>query len=80
MFESALERSAAGEALDRMSVAAREENAAGARRLEAIADLYEIRAPGDDAERLNWVIDGYAGMAAEVAVGLGVSRRGPMRS
>ena len=74
MFEVTLEGLAAGEALDRMTTAAREENAAGARRLEAIADLYEIRAPGDDTERLNWVIDGYAGLGAEVAVGLGVSR------
>ncbi|SCX16739.1 HNH endonuclease signature motif containing protein [Mycolicibacterium fluoranthenivorans] len=74
MFETLLDRSAAGEALDRMTAAAREENAAGARRLEAIADLYEIRAPGDDTERLNWVIDGYAGLGAEVAVGLGISR------
>ncbi|MCV7253236.1 DUF222 domain-containing protein [Mycobacterium hackensackense] len=74
MFEVLLERSAAGEALDRMTAAVRAENAAGARRLEAIADLYEIRAPGADVERLNWAIDGYAGLAAEVAVGLGISR------
>lgn len=74
MFEVMLERSATSEALTRMTAAACEENAAGARRLEAIADLYEIRAPGEDTERLDWVIDGYAGLGAEVAVGLGVSR------
>ena len=54
--------------------ATREENAAGARRLAAIGELYGVRAPDDDTEKRCWVIDGYAGLVVEVAAALGVSR------
>lgn len=60
--------------VDAMSAAAHEENAAGARRLAAIGDLYAVRAPDDDVRRSHWVIDGYAGLIAEVAVALHMSR------
>ncbi len=58
-----------------MGAASRRENAAGAARLGAIADLYELRSPAGDVDKLNWVIDGYSGLAAEVAAAQGVSQR-----
>ena len=42
-----------------MGVASREENAACARRLEAMGELYARRAPEDDVERMDWAIDGH---------------------
>lgn len=36
----------------------RQENACGARRLAAIGQLYDVRAPDDDVEKLCWAIDG----------------------
>ena len=77
MFDTLLnaERRRAAAALDAMHAASRQENAAGAARLSAIADLYELRAPEDDVDKLNWVIDGYSGLVAEVAAAQGVSQR-----
>ncbi|GAS95089.1 uncharacterized protein RMCC_2055 [Mycolicibacterium canariasense] len=77
MFDSVVnaERRQAAEALESMAAASRQENAAGAARLSAIADLYELRSPEGDVEKLNWVIDGYSGLAAEVAAAQGVSQR-----
>ncbi len=46
----------------------------GARRLFAIGQLYEVRAPDDDTEKLCWAIDGHTSLVAEVATALGVSR------
>ncbi len=57
-----------------MSIAAVEENAACARRLEAMGELYERRAPEDDTERDCWAIDGHASLVAEVSAELGISR------
>jgi hypothetical protein len=77
MFDTLLnaERRRAAAALDAMHAASRQENAAGAARLSAIADLYELRSPEDDVDKLNWVIDGYSGLVAEVAAAQGVSQR-----
>jgi hypothetical protein len=61
-------------AIDVMASAAREENAACARRLAAIGDLYARRAPEDDAGRVNWAIDGHANVVAEISAGLNISR------
>ncbi|MEZ0054361.1 hypothetical protein ABIA30_005401, partial [Mycobacterium sp. MAA66] len=72
MFESG--DSSAVAVVDAIAVAAREENAAGARRLAAIGALYALRAPDDDVERQCWVIDGFTGLVVEVAAALGVSR------
>ena len=65
---------AATAAVDAITTATREENAAGARRLTAIGDLYVLRAPDDDVEKRHWVIDGFTGLVVEVAAALGVSR------
>ena len=73
MFES-LDPDPAVAAVDAIMTTSREENAAGARRLAAIGDLYALRAPEDDIEKQCWVIDGYAGLVVEVAAALGVSR------
>ena len=57
-----------------IGVASGEENAACARRLEAMGELYARRAPEDDDERTGWLVDGYESLAAEVAAELGISR------
>ena len=57
-----------------IGVAAVEENAACARRLEAMGELYARRAPEDDVERINWAIDGHSSLVAEVSAELGISR------
>ncbi|HUL99255.1 MAG TPA: DUF222 domain-containing protein, partial [Mycobacterium sp.] len=65
-----------------IGVAAVEENAACARRLEAMGELYARRAPEDGDERTGWLVDGYESLAAEVAAELGISRgraRGQLR-
>ena len=65
-----------------IGVAAREENAACARRLEAMGELYVRRAPDDDDERTGWLVDGYESLAAEVSAELGITRgraRGQLR-
>jgi len=74
MFEPRSAPDPAAAAVDAITAATREENAAGARRLTAIGDLYALRAPDDDAERQHWVIDGFTGLVVEVAAALGVSR------
>ena len=61
-------------ALDAMASASREENAACARRLAAIGELYALRAPEDDVDRVNWAIDGHANVVAEISAGLNISR------
>src|SRR3954466_13050166 len=53
---------------------ARAEAAAGARRLAAIAELARRRVVDDD-ERVNWVFDGWASAAAEVAAAMTVGHR-----
>ncbi len=57
-----------------MGVASREENAACARRLEAMGELYARRAPEDDVERMDWAIDGHENVVAEISAELHVSR------
>ncbi len=74
MSESDSDPHAAAAAVDAITLATREENAAGARRLDAIGDLWALRAPDDDIEKRYWAIDGYAGLVVEVAAALGVSR------
>jgi hypothetical protein len=74
MFESK-DGSGAAAAVEAIGLAARAENAAGARRLAAIGQLYAVRAPDDDIDRLNWVIDGFSGLVTEIAVALGVSSK-----
>jgi hypothetical protein len=57
-----------------MGVASREENAACARRLEAMGELYARRAPEDETDRINWAIDGHENIVAEISAELRVSR------
>ena len=62
--------------------AGRAQNALCARELVAIGELYARRAPSDDVERQNWVIDGHENVVAEVAAALRISRgraRGRLR-
>lgn len=75
MFEFDSDPHAAAAAVDAITLATREENAAGARRLAAIGDLWALRAPDDDVEKRYWAIDGYSGLVVEVAAALGVSRK-----
>jgi hypothetical protein len=68
--------------VDAIAVAAHEQNAACARELAAIGELYARRAPEDDVDRENWAIDGHENVVAEVAAALGISRgraRGRLR-
>ncbi|HEY9303433.1 MAG TPA: DUF222 domain-containing protein, partial [Mycobacterium sp.] len=68
--------------VDAITAAAREQNAACAREMAAIGELYARRAPEDDVDRGNWAIDGYENVVAEVAAALGISRgraRGRLR-
>src|ERR1700737_3905807 len=65
-----------------IGVAAGEENAACARRLEAVGELYARRAPGDETDRINWAIDGHENIVAEISAELHISRgraRGQLR-
>jgi len=78
MIELVFESEFAG-ADDAAVVAAIEENnraeaVAGARRLAAIAELARRRVDDDD-ERANWVFDGWASAAAEVAAAMTVGHR-----
>ncbi len=61
-------------AVENIGAEAREENACGARRLFAIGQLYEVRAPDDDVEKLCWAIDGHTSLVAEVCTALAISR------
>ncbi len=61
--------------IDAMSDAARLESAVMARRLAAVAELYQRRLAEQDAEdREQWRIDGWEQVAAEVAAAQGISR------
>jgi Domain of unknown function (DUF222) len=60
--------------IDAMGSSAREENAACARRLAWMGELYARRAPEDDDERTCWAIDGHANVVAEISAALNVSR------
>jgi hypothetical protein len=65
-----------------IGVAAQEENAACARRLEAMGELYARRAPEGDTERACWAIDGHENVVAEISAELHISRgraRGQLR-
>jgi hypothetical protein len=65
-----------------ITAAARAQNVLCARELAAIGELYARRAPADDSDRMNWVIDGHENVVAEVAAALGISRgraRGRLR-
>ncbi|GBE68118.1 hypothetical protein MFM001_45800 [Mycobacterium sp. MFM001] len=68
--------------VDAITAAARAQNAMCAQELAAIGELYARRAPEDDVDRENWVIDGHENLVAEVAAALGISRgraRGRLR-
>jgi hypothetical protein len=68
--------------VDAMTAAAREQNAACARELAAIGELYARRAPEDDVDRSNWAIDGHENVVAEIGAALSISRgraRGRLR-
>jgi hypothetical protein len=61
---------------------ARQQNAACARELAAIGELYVRRAPEHDTDRANWAVDGYENLVAEVSAALAISRgraRGRLR-
>jgi hypothetical protein len=60
--------------VDAITVGARDGNAACARELAAIGELYARRAPEDDVDRGEWAIDGHENVVAEVSAALGVSR------
>jgi Domain of unknown function (DUF222) len=65
-----------------IGVAALEENAACARRLAAMGELYARRAPEDDTERTCGAIDGHQNVVAEISAELHLSRgraRGQLR-
>jgi hypothetical protein len=78
MFESLDDAGVVGS----IGVAAGEENAACARRLEAMGELYARRAPEDETDRINWAIDGHENVVAEISAELHISRgraRGQLR-
>ena len=61
--------------LTEMADAQRSERAAVARRLLAAGRLCQVRMAGlDDMDRLNWCIDNWEAVAAEVSAELGISR------
>ena len=60
--------------IDALGSSAREENAACARQLAAMGELYARRAPEDDVERVNWAIDGHANVVAEISAAMNISR------
>ncbi len=62
------------EVVDVITDATRTQNAACAKELAAIGELYARRAPADDAERFNWAVDGHENVVAEVAAALRISR------
>jgi uncharacterized protein DUF222 len=68
--------------VEAIGAAAVEENAACARRLAAMGELYARRAPADDTERACWAIDGHENVVAEISAELHISRgraRGQLR-
>ncbi len=60
--------------LDAVTSSMRDENAACARRLAGIGELYARRAPEDDVDRECWAIDGYANVVAEISAAMRISR------
>ncbi len=58
--------------IDQLASASREENRAAARRLSAIAELFELRR-NERGEREDWAVDTWAAVGAEVAAALRVS-------
>ena len=76
MFESGVPPQVIDDAgvIDALGLSAREENAACARRLWWMGELYARRAPGDDEERICWAIDGHANVVAEISAALTISR------
>ncbi len=81
MFESGVSPQLAGLAavddaavIDGLGLSAREENAACARGLGWMGELYARRAPEDDEERTCWAIDGHANVVAEISAALTISR------
>ena len=62
------------EVIDALGSSARDENAACARQLAAMGELYARRAPDDDVERINWAIDGHANVVAEISAAMNISR------
>jgi len=68
--------------VDAITDVAQWQNAICARELAAIDELYSRRAPEDDVDRENWVIDGHQNVVAEIAAALHISRgraRGRLR-
>lgn len=60
--------------VDAITAAARAQNAACARELVAVGELYARRAPDDDVERSCWAIDGHENVVAELGAALRISR------
>lgn len=74
MIEPMFEEMADAGVVDAMAAAARAQNAACARELAAIGELYARRAPADDVDRRSWAIDGHENVVAEVAAALRITR------
>ncbi|WP_099024479.1 HNH endonuclease signature motif containing protein [Mycolicibacterium palauense] len=68
------DRLADAEVIESITASARAENAAGARRLLAIAEMYARRHRRADSQRPTWLVDHHDGLVAEVAAALGISR------
>ena len=60
--------------IDVLGLSAREENAAAARRLAWMGELYARRSPDEETERLSWAVDGFANLVAEISAALSISR------
>ena len=60
--------------VDALIAAGREENAACARRLASIGELWARRMPEDEDAQNQWAIDGFDNVVAEVGAALGISR------
>jgi hypothetical protein len=60
--------------VDAIGAAARDENAACGRKLKWMGELYALRAPADDADRISWAVDGHANVVAEISAELNISR------
>jgi hypothetical protein len=60
--------------VEAIGAAAREENAACGRKFKWMGELYALRAPQDDVDRVNWAVDGHANVVAEISAELNISR------
>jgi hypothetical protein len=60
--------------IEGLTAAVREENAACGRRFVWLGELYATRAPADDSEKINWAVDGYASLVAEISAACNISR------